>query len=66
MKNVLFASGIDFVRGKEIKNLQIAFTYGRHLELERIDYKALSSRTVLDQLSQVCWLDMSNVCINCF
>ena len=44
MKNVLFASGIDFVRGKEIKNLQIAFTYGRHLELERIDYKALSSR----------------------
>ena len=55
MKNVLFASGIDFVRGKEIKNLQIAFTYGRHLELERIDYKALSSRTVLDQLSQVCW-----------
>ena len=53
VKNVLFASGIDFIRGKEIINLQIAFTYGRYSELDRIDFNALSSRAALDELSQI-------------
>ena len=66
VKDVLFASGIDFIRGKGIINLQIAFTYGRYLELDRIDFNALSSRAALDELSQVCWLGMSSMCINCF